>query len=307
MSTEDEVKDDDAQPTKSRSRSSRFAPVFTCIERIYFGPPNSRRLPLIAQLIIAVVALLLAGCWSRASADTLRVRSIHYSSISGAVEVTVSSRAPSNSLFALNLYRGHCPSQPADTDFRREVNPDGQPHALLANPPSPGTTGAFQLCVWTVHEDQSVGASIEVPAPAIPVSAAPPPPPTSTAVNDHPVWWLLVSWALFAVAVVVVVMFVAWMWPAFLTGFFTVVLARHLKRLRRRPSRRKLRQEERELDDLRARAETDSPDAAGAAPAASSGADAAADYGEDPTLAHDTPRAAGERQHQEPPDTTGAG
>jgi type II secretory pathway pseudopilin PulG len=127
------------------------------------APPSSKartRAPITTVLLI--LALLCASV--SASADTLHVSHVHYLPSSGAISLNVLADGPLDTSVAANLYRHHCPSQPAETDVKPGVVADGETHEILANPPQSQATGHFKVCVWTIHPDQSIGAVYEGPA-----------------------------------------------------------------------------------------------------------------------------------------------
>lgn len=124
-------------------------------------------------------------------ADTIRVDEVHYLPTSGAIAALVAASGPADTAVAISLYRTNCPAAPAEADTQPGVLADGEPHTLLANPPSPGESGRFVLCVWTVHEDGVVGArhaQLTSLPPSLVRSWSP------TVGTDHPWWWVLLGW-----------------------------------------------------------------------------------------------------------------
>jgi hypothetical protein len=124
----------------------------------------------ITLLAFALLATTAAGA---SATTTLLVRGVHWQPSSGAIATTVTATGAPNTAIAVDLYRGSCPATPREQDYMPGATADGQPHAMLANPPRPAATGAFALCVWTIEENGAIAASVEAPV-HIPVPAKTP-------------------------------------------------------------------------------------------------------------------------------------
>ncbi len=138
----------------------------------------------------AAVAMLAAA--AGAQADGLTVTNVHYLRGSGAVAASVRAAGPLDTAVAINLYRTRCPPRPAEADTAIGVIADGQPHRLLANPPAAGESGSFVLCVWTIHNDGTIGQRYGQPV-TLPPSPAPSWDPVQG--TSHPWWWPVLDWS----------------------------------------------------------------------------------------------------------------
>jgi hypothetical protein len=167
--------------------------------------PTLRPMPWRWQIVTFAVVLGLLGAAERASGDTLRVTQIHNLTTSGAIAATVRSNGPPNTALAINLYHGRCPARPQVTDVEPGIGADGQSHLLLANPPRTGEHGAFELCVWTIHEDGTIGAHYNHTTTLAAPTAESWNPAAGT---THSWWWPLVGWpTLLAIGAVI---FIVW-------------------------------------------------------------------------------------------------
>jgi hypothetical protein len=147
----------------------------------------ARRAPALAAAVMAMLAVP-----ADAAADQLTVAHAHYLAASGAIAATVRATGPLDTAVAIDLNRTVCPARPAEADTAPGVLADGRAHLLLANPPVPGASGAFLLCVWTVHDDGAIGARYGRP---VTVPRQPPPAWDPVAGTAHPWWWPVLDWS----------------------------------------------------------------------------------------------------------------
>jgi hypothetical protein len=144
---------------------------------------SARRLRQLAALMAYPAALL--ALTASAQADTLTVSAVHPSRASGAIVATITATAPADSAIALDLYRQACPQRPRQSDFVPGVITEGEAVELLANPPAPGVTGRFQLCIWIQHDDGEIGARFEATVVMPPMRVSHPSPRRHTRQHRH--------------------------------------------------------------------------------------------------------------------------
>ena len=235
-------------PQRPRSAAKR---VLRWLVRAWL-PSAEHQLPLPVEVLVLTLLLALMGLVDRAQGDTLRVGTPREAN--GGITVRARASAPPESEIWAGLYTGHCPPAPSSThDFYTPVTEEASPIWVW---PQNGESGPLQLCVWVLHQNETVGARADRRVRLR--SAAPSYASPAATVAGHAipvVLWLLLGAGgslLLLVAVCACAGIVIGAGP-----FGVMLLVRgHYKRKRRRRERE---QEREQIEVLQHRARTDAP------------------------------------------------